>query len=371
MKLNTAFMAIVFVLISPMAQAQTHGGYSLENPTADIDGVTRVLIYHDMEGLAGQDDYRTAGYFAKDYYPLGQQYLADDINAVVDGLFAGGADEVDVVDAHGSGNPEPDLRADLLDSRARQVLRDQPFRPYADLSTAGAYDAVVAVGMHAKIGSNGFLSHTYSLGTDIILNGMSITETELIAFSFGRVGVPVIFVSGDDYLRKDLARMHWIEYAEVKQADGALAIRHLVPVEKAHKMMREKARRAMLNLSDMKVLKLQTPVAAALRVTYPASLRSLAEVPGVQFSVHDGDERVDFIAQDFQEAYDGIIALIGVSGGGRIGLLTEVIANESNYTSLMYQFLMTMYTRAFGFEAGEYQPEARVQTGPRKYHGVQ
>ena len=31
---------------------------------------------------------------------------------------------------------------------------------------------------------------------DWILNGMSITETEIIGYSWGRVGVPVIFASG-------------------------------------------------------------------------------------------------------------------------------------------------------------------------------
>ena len=83
----------------------------------------RVLVYHDMEGLAGQDDWRTFLFSHPERYPEGQKMLAADLNAVIDGLFAGGATQVDVVDAHGSGNPDPDVRRDLLDARAKQVFR--------------------------------------------------------------------------------------------------------------------------------------------------------------------------------------------------------------------------------------------------------
>ena len=89
----------------------------------------RVLVYHDMEGLAGQDDWRTFSFRHTAQYSEGQKMLAADLNAVIAGLFAGGATQVDVVDAHGSGNPEPDVRRDLLDARAKQVFRDQPFEP--------------------------------------------------------------------------------------------------------------------------------------------------------------------------------------------------------------------------------------------------
>src|SRR4051794_23804991 len=112
----------------------------------------RVLVYHDMEGLAGQDDWRSFLFSHPEKYPDGQKLLAADLNAVIEGLFAGGATQVDVVDAHGSGNPEPDVRRDLLDSRAKQVFRDRAFDPYVDLTAPDAYDAVVAVAMHAKTG---------------------------------------------------------------------------------------------------------------------------------------------------------------------------------------------------------------------------
>ncbi|HIL89275.1 MAG TPA: hypothetical protein EYG55_02035, partial [Gemmatimonadetes bacterium] len=140
----------------------------LEEPTQDTDGITRVLVYHDMEGLTGQSDPKTFRFAHSDLYAVGRTYLTGDVNAVVAGLFEGGADEVHIVDGHGSGNPEPDLLLEDLDPRAELVSRDAVFDAYVDLIEPGVYDAVAVVGMHAKTGSGGFASHTFTLGIDIL-----------------------------------------------------------------------------------------------------------------------------------------------------------------------------------------------------------
>ncbi|MGH7444881.1 MAG: M55 family metallopeptidase, partial [Longimicrobiales bacterium] len=202
------------------AQA-TDDGRIYSAPGPGIDGQIRVLVLHDMEGLSGQSDPRTFSYANSELYAQGQELLVGDVNAVIDGLFAGGATAVDVVDGHGSGNPQPDILSARLDPRARQIIRNEPFRQYVDLVEPRAYDAVAVVGMHAKTGSGGFASHTYTLGIELRMNGQSITETELVAYSFGRSGVPVIFASGDDRLAEDLRTMPWIEYATVKTATSA------------------------------------------------------------------------------------------------------------------------------------------------------
>src|SRR3989304_1618222 len=81
----------------------------LEAPARDTDGVLRVLVLHDMEGLSGQDDPRTFDFDHPDRYAEGREHLVGDVNSVIAGLFAGGANSVHVVDGHGSGNPEPRL----------------------------------------------------------------------------------------------------------------------------------------------------------------------------------------------------------------------------------------------------------------------
>ena len=78
--------------------------WALEDVQIDAGGGVRVLVVHDMEGLAGQDDPLTFE-FGSELYSHGQDLLVGDVNAVIDGLYAGGATEVQVVDGHGSENP--------------------------------------------------------------------------------------------------------------------------------------------------------------------------------------------------------------------------------------------------------------------------
>lgn len=367
-------VVLIFTLIAGLTLQTAHASdthpetrFTLHPPAADTDGILRVLLYHDMEGLSGQDEWRTALFANKDLYPLAQEYLINDINAVVDGLFAGGTDEVHVVDAHGSGNPDPDVQTDKLDPRAKQVFRDKPFRQYVDLTEPGVYDAIVVVGMHAKTGSNGFLAHTYTLGTDFIVNGLSITETELVAYSWGRVDVPVIFASGDDRLRQDLETMPWIEYVEVKQADNAHTIKKLVPVDIAHAQLRDKARRAVMRLDEMKAMKLTTPVSAALRVVPPAGLDILDGVPGVNYK----DNRVDFLADDFQAAYDGLVALVGVTRSGRPDIAVEIMGQQTNGKEMLDLYRETLFLRWLEYEAGDWSPPEPEPETRTRFHGAQ
>lgn len=325
----------------------------------------RVLVYHDMEGISGQDDPWTFLFSHPDRYAIGRQLLVADINAVVGGLFDGGATEVEVVDAHGSGNPEPDIPPGTLDPRARQVFKDHPFEPYMDLVEPGRYDAVAVVAMHAKTGSRGFASHTYTLGMDLILNGQSITETELIGYSWGRVKVPVIFASGDDRLQNDLKTMPWLQFVVTKKATSASTV-ELRPVDEVHAEMRTKAKLAIQGLGQAKTMPLTTPIQAALRVVPPASLAMLKGVPGVRYS----ENRVDFEAPDYQAVFDGWSALIHVATGGYQSVLMETIAQRPDGAALQGEFRDRLFGRWWDYESGRWTPPpAPKPVAGKRYHG--
>jgi hypothetical protein len=102
---------LLSVSAAPAVVAQSPAGYSLESPSLEDDGVIRILLYYDMKSLSGQTDWRIFLFRYSEQYQQGQELLAADVNAVVDGLFAGGADEVHIVDFQSSGNPAPDLPA--------------------------------------------------------------------------------------------------------------------------------------------------------------------------------------------------------------------------------------------------------------------
>lgn len=325
----------------------------LVDPAADTDSIVRVLIYHDMEGLAGQDDPRTFDFAPNDLYRRGRELLVADVNAVVDGLFEGGADEVHIVDGHGSGNPEPDLDLEKLDPRATMIFRDEPFDAYSDLPESGLYDAVAVVGMHAKTGSGGFASHTYTLGMDIILGGRSVTETEIIAYSWGRVGVPVIFASGDDRLAQDLETMPWLEYVTVKIASSADTA-ELLPVDDVRNELRQAASRAVENRGEARVMTLSPPIHAGLHAVPPARLDQLEGVPGIDYA----DSTVTFEAEDFQSAYDGIEALVEVATRGYVRLVSEVLREHPAGDEIRHQIGDAIDQRWFDYESGRWSPPA-------------
>ena len=77
-------------------------------------------------------------------------------------------------------------------------------------------------------GSGGFASHTKTIGMEVRYGDRTVTEAEIIALSWGEVGVPMILVSGDDRLRADLQTMPWLQYVTVKNAIGAVG-RQAIP----------------------------------------------------------------------------------------------------------------------------------------------
>lgn len=350
---------------APSLESADDAARILEDPVPVSREGPRVLVYHDMEGLSGQDDPDTFRSQKRDEYARGRELLTADVNAVVDGLFAGGARVVHLVDGHGSGSPQPDLLLDRLDPRAELVSRSEPFDAYADLVDEGAYDAVAVVGMHAKTGSGGFASHTYTLGIDFHLNGMPVTETELVAYSWGRVGVPLVFASGDDRLAGDLETMPWIEFVVTKTATSA-STAELPPVDDVRAELRDGARRAMEGRDEARAMRLTTPVRATLRAVPPADLGGLAGLPGVEFN---GD-RVSFDAPDFRSAYDGLTALVTVARAGYQSVLLETLREHPDGERLMTEYADRLFDRWLDFESGRWSPpEPDDPPEGRTYHG--
>jgi D-aminopeptidase len=193
---------------------------------------------------------------------------------------------------------------------------------------------------------------------------MSLTETEIIAYAFGRVDVPVIFASGDDKLEANLENMPWIVYVRTKDATSASTV-ELRPVDEVYAELRAGAEEALRNRSEARVMKIGTPVKAALRVVPPASLDMLDGVPGID--LHDG--MVEFQAADFGEAYDGIIALMGVATAGYNSVLMMHVAER--YPDAASGFTPALVTRWLDVESGRWTPPDPPEPDPtRRYHGA-
>lgn len=213
----------------------------------------------------------------------------------------------------------------------------------------------------------GFAAHTFTLGMDWILNDMSINESEIIAYAWGRVDVPLIFASGDDKLEEQLAWMSWLEYVQVKKAKGA-GDADVRPFEDVHAEMRQAAKKAVENISQCKAVKLTEPIKAQLRAVHPASLRMMDGIPGTDYR----NQTVTFKAQDFEEAYDGIVALIRIATYGYFQIFQKIVSSKENGPEIFDEFGEQLDADWVEDESGNWKPPTprEKEDPPKKYFGA-
>lgn len=156
----------------------------------------KVLIGGDFEGIATACLWEEIYPGHPDYERNRIQYTRE-MNAAIEGAFAGGADEVYVRDGHG-GNKS--LVPELLDSRAVNIKgrHSEDIRSMI-LTIEEGYDALLFLAYHAKAGTpDGVMAHTMERNViDFSLNGISLPEMGFNALLAGRYNVPVVYLSGD------------------------------------------------------------------------------------------------------------------------------------------------------------------------------
>lgn len=174
----------------------------------------RVVLSADMEGISRLEDPHSILAFERSYWSAGRHQLTADVAAAASGLLRGGADEVVVLDNHGSGNPD-NVIAGQLPAGARMESWN-----VFDLSQFGA-DAMIQVGYHARAGVPAYISHTYVPRLRLRVNG------ELISESHGRIwaaGVPLLGVIGNDAHQRTLGSLSEVPYLVVQRTDSNSAM---------------------------------------------------------------------------------------------------------------------------------------------------
>jgi len=152
----------------------------------------KIYVMTDLEGVAGVQNLEDWCLPDGRYYEQAKELLSREVNAAVDGFFAGGADQIVVADGHGPGGIAPLV----LDPRV-ELMRGWPTG--WPLLLDSSYDAVAWVGQHAKAGTEyAHLAHTQSMRyLDLSVNGLSIGEFGQFAMCASELGIPGIFGSGD------------------------------------------------------------------------------------------------------------------------------------------------------------------------------
>ncbi len=257
----------------------------------------KVFVVTDMEGVSGIFDSDLQCMPGRSRrFEESRNLLTGEINAAVDGLFAGGATEVIVYDGH-----DGSQTLSVLDINPRcRLLTGSPIPPTMGLDSS--YSAVVFIGQHAMAGAkDGILSHSYSsLGIqNMWVNGTPEGEIGTTNMLAGEFGIPVAMLSGDAAACRELHdTAPQAECAEVKSGVGRTA-GYMLPHPTACKLIREKAQRAMERLGEMKPYKMSGAVDMKVEITTRGTSR---------WRTGNGVERLDertwvFHGKNFLEAW--------------------------------------------------------------------
>lgn len=157
----------------------------------------KVFMGTDLEGVAGVVSFTEQTYSDGRYNDAAKRLLTAEVNAAVEGLVSAGVEDVLVSDGHG---PGAIWFEDLHPAASLLHGRPVALRAVCDAVIAG-YDVCVMIGQHAMAGvATGNLSHTQSSRSIdcYTLNGKKIGEIAQFALYYGALGLPLIFVSGDE-----------------------------------------------------------------------------------------------------------------------------------------------------------------------------
>jgi D-aminopeptidase len=215
-----------------------------------------VAVSVDMEGASQLRSVREIWGCLPEYWATGKPRLEADVRAACEGLLAGGASELVVLDNHGGNTVN--VSPEALPAGARlETWRD------FDLQRHGV-DATFQVGYHPRGGIDGFLSHTYVPGLRLRAGG------ELISESHGRVwasAVPLLGIAGNDLHQQTLGSLSESPFLVVQRSLGHGAMHPVWDVEDGLDAIREFAERCIRD------------AAAAPRVEPPTDLTFEASMP--------------------------------------------------------------------------------------------
>ena len=176
----------------------------------------KVYIQTDIEGIAGFcffENRKDASVENFNHRQRMRRLLTDEVNAAVEAAFESGADEVLVNDSHGSGY---NILFEDLDPRCRIIHGRNCSGPHW-LPLLEDSDALVLIGMHAMGGTPVSIT-PHSLWK---VNGgkLFLSEGTMAAAIAGDLGIPSVFVSGDDKITAEFKeKIPSIEALAVKQA---------------------------------------------------------------------------------------------------------------------------------------------------------
>ena len=259
----------------------------------------KVFISVDMEGIAGvvTGDQLGPGSFE---YERFRGFMTQEAITAVSAATRAGATEIVVADGHGNGE---NLLIEQFPASVR-IVRSWPRHLGMMGGLDSSFDAALFVGYHASTHNpNGVRAHTFSSArlTRVAVNGKDVTEGAWNAAIAGELGVPVIFVSGDDAAVAEIRDLIGrVDAVETKQSLGFHSANTLTP-EAARAKISAAVESSVKHLAECKPYRVATPVTVDLSFKNPTVAETAAYL---HLFERIDSHSIRFRAKDMAEAAD-------------------------------------------------------------------
>ncbi|CAH2212724.1 M55 family metallopeptidase [Tepidibacter aestuarii] len=264
----------------------------------------KIYISADIEGISGVVNNTHTSQDGYDYNRA-RRLMTNEVNAVVKGLKATGGREILVNDSHG---PMTNIIIEELDEDVKLISGNKKLLGMME-GIDKTYDAAIFIGYHARHNTSGVLSHSYhgAVVSEVKLNGNAIGEFEFNSLVAGYFDIPVVLVSGDDILSKQVKTFNEdIESVIVKRAHSRYTAECIHP-KKVYKILEEKISETISKKLDIiKPCKIEGKVELEVAFMNNGMAESTLFIPGVEIV---SPNRVKYTAKDIIEAYKVRIAL--------------------------------------------------------------
>jgi D-amino peptidase len=258
-------------------------------------GLLKVYISADIEGTTGIAHWDETTRSKSDYGEFQKQMTAE-VTAACEGAIEAGAGEVYVQDAHDSGR---NIIASRLPEKVR-LIREWSGHPYSMLQGLDdSFDAVMMTGYHSRAGADGNpLAHTFSGQVAYLkINGRYASEFLINAYTATYVGAPVVMVSGDANLCRDVVEFN-PDILTVPVNEGAGGSVVSIHPNLAVQRIKEAAREALRG--DLGTYKIDLPKKFTVELGYRDFQRAYRAsfYPGVKKT---GTHTVQYASDDYFE----------------------------------------------------------------------
>lgn len=258
----------------------------------------KIYIMADIEGISGvfhKEQVMPTGV----RYSEGRSLMTREANICAEALKESGVDTVYFHDCHGMGN---NVIWDKLSPAIDYVISGNEHQDrYCE--QVMECDGVILLGYHAMAGATrGILEHTIMSNQwqNCYINGVRSGEAMIDAAILGDMGIPVIMVSGDDILEKEVKEfLPDVVTAVVKEGVGCNTAVLLSPAS-SEKEIRGKTQKAIENIANVKPYKIAAPVKFTIELVERGQMPNVHSKPYMEI---EADRKYSVIGESVVDAF--------------------------------------------------------------------